>query len=112
MISAENFFFCRENSGVKRGVTGGRAQTYPSYPGMAAAQAKINYTWPRQTLALAQGCLLASTDHAWACYSQQSAQALPGGFSMCSDESRKQTTPHFFTHRRDPFPETRRNPPL
>ena len=38
MILAEKFFFCCETSGVKRGKT--PAQTYPTYPGIRAGQAK------------------------------------------------------------------------
>ena len=41
VISAEIFFFCCDNSGVKRETPDGRAQTYPTYPGMRSGQAKI-----------------------------------------------------------------------
>ena len=38
VIWAENFFFCCENSGVKRGKNpDGTAQTYPTYPGIRSA---------------------------------------------------------------------------
>ena len=44
VIFAEFFFLCCENSGVKRGENPRRAQTYPTYPGIRAAQAKKEYT--------------------------------------------------------------------
>ena len=45
VICAENFFFCCDNSGVKnRENPDGRAQTYPTYPGMRSGQAKIIHT--------------------------------------------------------------------
>ena len=45
VISAEDFFFCCDNSGVKTGKTptGGPRPT-PTYPGMRSGQAKIIHT--------------------------------------------------------------------
>ena len=43
VILPEIFFFCCENSGVKRGKNpDGTAQTYPTYPVMRAAPSKKN----------------------------------------------------------------------